>query len=117
MSELRSLIELLGEEATLKIVEAYGGTRLSVPKVMPKEHRLRELLGDGSFALLYQYFGGSTIMIPIAREWRIDLYLKQKPRLTRAEIARRAGCSENTVYAHQRGDKRAPGQLNLTFEG
>ena len=100
MNELASMIELLGEDATLKLVEAYGGTRRGVPKYMPEAHELRDLLGDAAFALLFQYYGGSEITMPMARHWRIEIYLKRdmKPK----EIARRAGCTEAAVYAYLR---------------
>lgn len=114
MKELTALLELLGEDSTLKLVQAYGGTRLSVPKTMPQTHALRDLLGDDGFALLFQYFGGSEIPVPIARRWRFDIYKKRG--ITRREIARHLGCSEKTVYAYFRGEQRAQGQLTLSFD-
>ena len=113
MSELGSLVELLGVEPTLKLIEAYGGTRVGVPKAMPKEHRLRDLLGDSGFALLFQYFGGDEIVVPMARSWRFDIYAEQglKPR----EIALKCGCTEAAYYIHRRR-KGSENQMKFNFE-
>jgi AraC-like DNA-binding protein len=113
MSELGSLIELLGEEVTLKLVEAYGGTRRGVPKFMPEKHELRDLLGDAGFALLFQYFGGTEIAVPLAKRWRLELYAKSG--LKTKEIARRAGYSERSVarILNGGGDQ---GQLSFSLE-
>jgi hypothetical protein len=114
LRELEDLIELLGVEPTLKLIEAYGGTRVDVPKHMRKKHPLRTVLGDSGFALLFQYFGGARIIVPIARAWRINIYIGLG--LTNAEIARRAGCTENTVYAYRRAGTTPDGQLAFSFE-
>jgi hypothetical protein len=107
------MIELLGEDATLALIEAHGGTRVNVPKAVPAQHPLRDLLGEARFALLFQYFGGTEIVVPQAREWRLRLY--QRRGMTRREMARRLGLTENRVYAKLRGDRREPGQLTLNF--
>lgn len=59
-SELGSMIELLGDDATLALIEAYAGTRVSVPKVRPVAHPLLDLLGEAHFGLLFQYFGAAA---------------------------------------------------------
>ena len=114
MSELGSLIELLGEDATLKLVETYGGTRRGVPKYMPETHELRDLLGDAAFVLLFQYFGGSEISVPLAKRWRLELYAKRG--LKTKEIARRAGYSERSVARILNGDGAMHGQLAFVLE-
>jgi hypothetical protein len=100
MSELASLLELLGQESTLKIVEAHGGTRVKVPKDSATPHHLRELLGDAGYAVLWQYFGGSELVVPMARKWRFEIYnaREMKPK----EIARKTGSTEDAVYRHLR---------------
>lgn len=114
MSELASLVELLGSDVTLKLVEAYGGTRRGVPKFMPAAHELRDLLGDAGFALLFQYFGGSEIAVPMARQWRFEVYKNRG--LKTKEIARRIGLSERRVSQLLNGDRRANGQLTFAFD-
>lgn len=113
MSELASLIELLGEDVTLKLVEAYGGTRRGVPKTMLETHELRELVGDAGFALMFQYLSGVELNVPLAKRWRVEVYYKRglKPK----EIARRVGYTESAVYRILNGEKRVSGQLALAF--
>ncbi len=114
-SELANLIETLGEAGSLKLIETFGGTRVVVPAKRPETHKLLDVLGPDVFRLFWEKYRGEVFHVPIARAWRIDIYARQK--MSRAEIARRAGCSENTVYAHLRGDRRSPaGQLALSFE-
>lgn len=105
MSELQNLLELLGTEATLKIVEAYGGTRMAVRGNEAADCELRVLLGDAAYALLVQYFCGDVIDVPMARKWRFDIYAAMG--MKRREIARKTGCTERAVYAHfnQRDEK------------
>ena len=114
MSELHTLLELLGEDATLALIEAYGGTRVGVPQTAPKEHPLRTLLGEADFARLMKGFGGAEISVPLARRWRVKIYAGKK--LRRKEIALRAGYTESAVSRILNGEKRQPGQLVLAFE-
>ena len=114
-ASLENLIELLGEETTLKIVEAYPGLRLNVPVKMPKKHALLGVLEDDALADLIRYFGGVEFVVPIARNWRIGIYMRQTPSLTRAEIARRVGCSEDRVFAILREQRQKRNQLTFNF--
>lgn len=112
--ELKNLIETLGQEGALRLIETFGGTRIVVPAARPVSHKLLDVLGSHDFDLLWTHYRGEVFAVPIARAWRINLYAAQQ--LSRAEIARRAGCSENTVYAHLRGDRQSGLQLTLRFD-
>ncbi len=112
MKELSNLIELLGEESTLKLVQEHAGTRVGLPKKMPEDHPLRALLGDAGFALLCQYFGGYEISVPVARAWRFEMYTAQG--LTPKRIARLCGCSEDAFYKY-RARKGSDRQLEMDF--
>lgn len=95
MSDITALIELIGEDATIKLIEAYGGTRPTVPKTFPAQHPMKELLGDFDFKNLHQYFGGCTLRLPLAKRWRLEIY-RQRGMKTK-EIARRTGYTERAV--------------------
>ncbi|MDA8049033.1 MAG: hypothetical protein M0002_03335 [Rhodospirillales bacterium] len=97
MSELGSLVELLGEDAALKLIELYGGTRLTVPKRIGPEDALGREVGEAA-VLLARYFGGSEVKVPMARPWRALIY--QRMGLTRRQMARRLGCTETAVYGY-----------------
>lgn len=110
-AELQGMLELLGKDATLKLVEAYGGVRCLVPKRFPAEHELLELLGAAAFALLHQYYGGSIIAVPLAKRWRIRVYKERG--LTTKEIARRTGYTERAVARIVNNNYAPPPQFEL----
>ncbi len=114
MSELHALIEVLGEDLAVKLMESCSGTRVFVPQKMPTEHLLLEFLGEAGMALMIQYYGGDALAVPEGRAWRIDFY-KRKMGLTVREMARRLHCSEKTVYAHLRGNAVSK-QFSMVFE-
>ncbi len=113
MKEFNSLLELLGEELTLKLVERYAGTRVIVPVKMVKSHELIDVLGESGLSLMIQYYGGVVMAIPLARGWRIQHYLKQN--LMIREIARKVNCSEAAVYKHKRGQPISD-QMSMAFD-
>lgn len=127
MSELSHLTELLGESATVALIEAYGGTRLTVPRRADGDVALRAALGDAAFLKLVQYFGGSVLTVPLARSWRARIYRQNG--MTFAQIARACGVTESAVYKMLAGDPQAgrrgrplggravmPGQLDLFID-
>lgn len=113
MSDLNALLELLGEATTLKLVEAYGGTRRVVPKSLPIHHELRDLLGDAAFLKLHQYFGGSELSLPLAKRWRLEIYKRQG--LKTKEIARRTGYTERAVARIINNEANASWQFKFEF--
>ncbi len=90
--ELPNLRELLGDDGALLLTEKCGGVRICVPQYFSGEHELRGTLGDKVFVDLVRYFGGSRVLVPVAREWRAEIYAARQPRPTQAEIARMLGC-------------------------
>ncbi len=113
MSDLQALLELLGEETTLVLVEAYGGTRRAVPKSLPEKHELRDLLGNEAFELLHRYFGGSELKLPLAKRWRLEIYRQRG--LKTKEIARRTGYTERAVARILNDDGANKQQMTLAF--
>ena len=55
---LREMAGLIGLAPTLKIVHAYGGTRLYVPKRYDPEHPLSKLIGHALAVKFFEAFGG-----------------------------------------------------------
>lgn len=55
---LQDIAELIGLPGTLKLVEAYGGVRLYVPKKLDAEHDLARLLGLDHATTLAETYGG-----------------------------------------------------------
>ena len=114
------LVDLLGPETALRLIEARGGARVYVGG-LTEGAVLAEIVGlDGAAALRSRY-GATQIKIPIARPWRVLCYLAQG--LSRDKAALRAGCSLNTVdrtvknFGHPNGrasvTRAAGSQLDL----
>ncbi len=115
MSELAQMAELLGTEATVALIEAHGGTRLSVPRRADAAPELRVAMGDAGFLRLVQYFGGSVLTVPLARAWRAKIYRERA--MTFAQIARACGITESAVYK-MLGSADAPnGDRGRPFRG
>lgn len=62
---LQELSELIGFEATLKLVETRGGGRVSIPSRPGPDHWLTHLLGSEAASILGQRYGGGTIILPL----------------------------------------------------
>lgn len=57
------LIDVVGLQAALAIVEERGGVRLFVPKIYKPDHWLCKLIGTDPAAKLIAYYGGEEIEI------------------------------------------------------
>ena len=60
----QEMADVIGLEATIKIVEARGGRRLTVPRNTAHGHWLEELIGLDAFGKLVSYYDGEEIEIP-----------------------------------------------------
>ena len=60
---LTEVAEVMGLSATTKLVKAYGGTRIFVPKRLGAQHKLANLLGLEQARRLSHYFGGESLSI------------------------------------------------------
>lgn len=111
--DMKDFVDLLGVDTTLALVEGFGGTLIRVPKDPPlSNHPLLEALGDGGMARLIAYFGGDRLAVPLARQWRFRLYSARG--MTRRQMARKLGVTENTIYKWFREGQSAD-QPSLPF--
>lgn len=55
---LQEFAELIGMDATLRIVENYGGVRLHIPKRYYPNHPLAKLIGHANAVKLSEVYGG-----------------------------------------------------------
>ena len=90
----RELLELLGPEAFLKLVERFGGDRLYIPK-SESGTIVEEALGAEAAAKLARHYGGDYPRIPLARAFRARQY--RKAGLGNPAIARRLGLTVSGV--------------------
>lgn len=87
------LLGLLGEAGFLRLVEAYGGTRLFVPVKDLREITTR--LGKAAAEKLAKHHAGSYLRVPLARALRARHY--RAGGMSNAQIARRLGLTETGV--------------------
>ncbi len=99
-AELEWLIAPIGEDGTLALIEARGGTRVYVPARPDAGCELARIIGLPAAQALALHFGGEHIRVPLARgkwagAWRARIYHARG--LSYPAIARRLGVVENTV--------------------
>lgn len=63
---LQEICGLIGIQATMAIVQEYGGLRLYVPQEIPQDHPLMRLVGVCNAIAIVDEFGGLTLEIPRA---------------------------------------------------
>ncbi|WP_029004801.1 helix-turn-helix domain-containing protein [Azorhizobium doebereinerae] len=94
--EVARLVAIVGPEAALELIEQRGGTRLFVSSTDVGLGGLKAIMGLEGAAKLVEACGREYFKVPVAREWRVLVYRSRG--LSYAEIARKVGCSENTVW-------------------
>ncbi|MBF0399976.1 MAG: hypothetical protein HQL90_04340 [Magnetococcales bacterium] len=60
----KNIEEVIGRECAIKLVNAFGGNNISIPKAMHSDHRIAVVIGYESAIKLAGHFGGETIYIP-----------------------------------------------------
>lgn len=58
------LIQLVGEDLTIRLLRAYGGQQKNIPRQPLPEHWLTTLLGLEAASLLCFRFGGDRLQLP-----------------------------------------------------
>ncbi len=115
---LSLLIEVLGLDDTLRLIEARGGTKLWVALgVNNSSEKLRADLeaefGEAMAKALIRGFGGGYISVPLCKDWRTALYASRG--LTHAEIARKVGLHADTVWRRLKRDAQSNRQVAFRF--
>lgn len=62
--EAEVMITLIGHEATMALVKAYGGRRLYIPSKALQKHKLAPLIGFENLETLSKHYQGERINIP-----------------------------------------------------
>lgn len=99
---LREIEPLIGMAATLRLVEAYGGVRLYVPRQMHARHPLARLLGLDAAQRLAEMFGGEEHFdipraVAIARQVRNRQLRSERNEKSQRELALQYGLTERQV--------------------
>jgi len=90
-----SLLDLLTEPQFIAFVEAFGGTRVYLPKVMKANHPIAQITGVEAAEALTEAMGCGYIHVPIARELRARHY--RAAGLSYERIARKLGMSRTGI--------------------
>jgi hypothetical protein len=107
--EVALFVELIGEEATLLLLEQHGGTRLEAPA--GENTRLANAIGRSAARALYEHFGRDRFKVPLAKAWRARIYRQRGMSYT--AIARRLGCNETSVWRYLNAVGATNAQLEL----
>jgi hypothetical protein len=99
-AQIEWLIEAIGLDDTLRLIEARGGTRFWVPKGIDNSSKklkddLEAEFDAAMVKSLIRAFGGGPVMIPLCGDWRTALYASRG--FTQAVIARKLGCHADTI--------------------
>lgn len=110
-AELAWLSQHLAPPALLALIEAFGGTRIYIPKSPNQASPLTQAIGRDAAAVLAAAYGGELVKVPIARHWQVRC-LKGRGLSVNA-IARRLRCGEDTVWKHLQAANLTNLQMDL----
>jgi hypothetical protein len=91
-------IELIGEEATAKLIERFGGTRLYVPHSPTPDDALAQAVGVESALKLAQTFGGERVEVPKPPPRPVRILALRAAGHSVESIARALGCTRRRVF-------------------
>jgi hypothetical protein len=119
MSELRPpaevayLVEVLGLDATLDLMEKRGGTRLYVPRHFDPSMDLAQEFGAVAARALVARWGDgvNALKVPLCKWWRARIYGERG--MSYPAIALALGCSETSVWRYLQPDRADRAQLDL----
>jgi Mor family transcriptional regulator len=100
---LLELEGIIGLEATLKLVDRWGGVQLYVPETMDANHAIAGLIGIKAAEELASYYGRERLNIPLARNYHRarrnrDLWLRHKAGESASQLALAFGISLRQVW-------------------
>jgi Mor family transcriptional regulator len=100
---LRELETVIGLEATLLLVDQWGGVNLYIPQSVADGHAIVEKIGLDAAEKLAGYFGGDHIAMPKAEEYRRlqrdrEIYQKKKAGTPAHVLAREYNLTQRHVW-------------------
>lgn len=94
-AEAAWLSEVIGAEATLRLVEGRGGVALYIPHEVNQGSPLAQMIGLDAARRLAASYGGEHRVVPLLRWWRVRV--ERARGLTDRAIARRLVMTEAHV--------------------
>lgn len=119
---MRTLADLVGVEATMQIVDRFGGlSNVRIPASTATPHPWAELLDPDAWARVVAALGGQRVDVPrgahlqLRKAAVLDL-IEAEPDLSDGEVALRCGCTQRYVRSLRRASRAAtadPRQLRM----
>lgn len=105
MAEIAGLI---GPEAAMRLVDAYGGTRCYVPRRPAAKGPLAQAIGLDQARVLAENYGGEYLLVPTLFVARAKKRRIAEAHGSAAQVARRYGVTERWVreVRNDEGDER-----------
>jgi hypothetical protein len=97
-STLEELLELMGDEATAKLILVRGGTRILVPEEPHPGDLLSQIVGDEAAARLAAVFRGDRIEIPNPINRRLKMIELRRQGKSIDAIALAVGVTRRRVF-------------------
>jgi hypothetical protein len=104
---LQCLVDLVGFDAAIALVDTHGGTRIFIPtsERLTAEHPLANLLGVEAACRFAKRYGGADwsvpLGVPLKRIAAVRLY---RDGASAKSLARRYGVTESAIYRWVAGD-------------
>lgn len=97
------LAECIGEQAMLRLSQAYGGLEIRIPTALADDHELPLQIGTVAARQLVAIYGADVIYVPMlarlrARQRCNDIIQAVQAGQTVQSVARRYATSERNIY-------------------
>jgi hypothetical protein len=122
---MAEIVEVIGEEATLKLVARYGGQRIHIPGKVTPFHPIAEAIGYEAAVSLARRFDGTDVDVPLGpngaynrsmREQRETLARLNREGRSANAVAAEAGVNRRTVFRHRARLRPDPNQPRFDFD-
>jgi len=98
-AEMNELLAAVGSaDMLLKLIEAYGGQRVPIPRSSSEATKIAQEFGPAVAKGLAAWRGGEDIKVPLAKVWRIKVY--RDAGFSYSKIAATLGIGESCVHRH-----------------
>lgn len=110
-AEIAWIADVIGTQATLRLIEAHGGTAIYVPHEVNQGSSLARSIGLEAARQMAAEWGGTRLKVPLCKIWRVQVMHAE--RKSYAEIARALGTTETSVWRMLHGLRLTMRQLDL----
>lgn len=112
-AEVARLVQIMGAEGALALIEWQAAARYYVPKTVGADHPLAQAVGLPAAQALVSAMGSEYLKVPIGREWRIMVYRARG--MSYAQIGKALQISQNKVWSVLNKHELTASQLQLDF--